>query len=110
MAGQARSKSTKTGTRKARRTLQPYAWLGAGALTLGVSAALAGGAGIAHADSQDAAGPTGRAATGERATAGATRPDKTRGGASAARAAAAAQPVASGVVASRVALASLSPA
>jgi len=33
-----------------RRSRTPYRWLGAGALTLGVGAALAGGAGVAHAD------------------------------------------------------------
>lgn len=34
-----------------RRRLQPYAWLGAGAVTLGVGAALVGGTGVAYADS-----------------------------------------------------------
>ena len=33
---------------------QPYAWLGIGAVTVGVGAALAGGAGAAHADTGDA--------------------------------------------------------
>ena len=50
--------SVKTGRRSAGRRRQPYAWLGAGALTLGVGVALAG-AGTAHADdgpSVDSAG------------------------------------------------------
>ena len=46
--------TTKTGKRSARRR-QPYGWLGAGALTLGVGAALAG-AGVAHADDAASAG------------------------------------------------------
>lgn len=33
-----------------RGSVQPYAWLGAGAITLGMGAALASGAGIAHAE------------------------------------------------------------
>ena len=41
--------SVKAGRRSARRRRQPYAWLGASALTLGVGVALAG-AGTAHAD------------------------------------------------------------
>jgi hypothetical protein len=47
------STGTKTAKRSARRR-QPFAWLGAGALTVGVGVALAG-AGVAHAD--DAAAP-----------------------------------------------------
>jgi len=49
------STTTKTGKRSARRRRQPYGWLGAGALTLGVGAALAG-AGVAHADDAASAG------------------------------------------------------
>jgi len=41
--------TTNTGKRSARRRRQPYAWLGASAVTLGVGVALAG-AGVAHAD------------------------------------------------------------
>ena len=41
--------SVKAGCRSARRRRQPFAWLGASALTLGVGVALAG-AGTAHAD------------------------------------------------------------
>jgi hypothetical protein len=33
------------------RRRQPYGWLGAGAVTLGLGAALASGSGVAHADS-----------------------------------------------------------
>jgi hypothetical protein len=36
--------------RNASRSREPYSWLGAGALTLGVGAALASGSGLAHAD------------------------------------------------------------
>jgi YVTN family beta-propeller protein/VCBS repeat-containing protein len=36
---------------------QPYAWLGIGAVTVGVGAALAGGTGAAHADTGDARSP-----------------------------------------------------
>ena len=49
--------------RKASRGAQPYAWLGAGALTLGVGAALAGGTAVAHADAGDSADGSGRAST-----------------------------------------------
>ncbi|EHB55226.1 glycoside hydrolase family 5 [Mycolicibacterium rhodesiae JS60] len=43
-----------------RRRRQPYGWLGVGALSLGVGAALATGSGVAHADTTPAtgAGPT----------------------------------------------------
>ena len=51
MSQQCASQRTTKGTpRKGSRRRQPYAWLGAGALTLGVGAALAG-AGVASADS-----------------------------------------------------------
>ncbi len=44
-------KSTGSKRAKANRRIQPHAWLGAGALALGVgAAALAGGSGVAHAD------------------------------------------------------------
>ena len=41
-----------TGTRSRGRTsrTEPYAWLGAGAITVGIGAALVGGAGVAYAD------------------------------------------------------------
>jgi hypothetical protein len=39
-----------SGQRGKGRRIQPYAWLGAGAVTLGVGAAMASGAAIAHAD------------------------------------------------------------
>jgi VCBS repeat-containing protein len=56
-AAQSMSASTTmtTGKRSARRRRQPYAWLGASALTLGVGVALAG-AGVAHADDAASAG------------------------------------------------------
>lgn len=38
------------GHRRKGRRIQPYAWLGAGAVTLGLGAAMASGAAIAHAD------------------------------------------------------------
>lgn len=38
------------GKHRARRRLQPYAWLGAGAVTLGMGAALASGTAVAYAD------------------------------------------------------------
>ncbi len=42
--------------RAKRRRLQPYAWLGAGAVTLGVGAALAGGTAVAYADTGSSGG------------------------------------------------------
>ncbi|MEJ6536123.1 MAG: hypothetical protein QNL98_02580, partial [Mycobacterium sp.] len=53
-----------------RRSRTPYAWLGAGALGVGVWAALAGGAGVAHADSAASDSPSvaGHAARGASAT------------------------------------------
>lgn len=42
--------------RAPRRRLQPYAWLGAGAVTLGVGAALAGGTAVAYADTGSSGG------------------------------------------------------
>ena len=56
--------TTTTGKRSARRRRQPYGWLGAGALTLGVGAALAG-AGVAHADDAAPAGSAGSARSAE---------------------------------------------
>ena len=41
-----------------RRRIQPYAWLGAGALTLGLGAAMVGGAAIAGADTGADTGPS----------------------------------------------------
>lgn len=40
----------------AKRARLRFGWLGAGALTVGIGAALAGGSGIAHADTADSAG------------------------------------------------------
>jgi hypothetical protein len=65
--------TTGTGVHRAKRgrRIEPYSWLGAGALTLGVGAALAGGSGIAHADegasakSPSASSPSGVAAQGQ---------------------------------------------
>ena len=56
------SRKTNSMVRNARggRRLQPYAWLGAGALTFGVGAALASGTAVAHADSGDAGATSGR--------------------------------------------------
>lgn len=45
---------TKASARHGRR-VEPYAWLGAGAVTFGIGAALAGGAAVAHADADTAA-------------------------------------------------------
>jgi Bacterial Ig domain len=47
----ARPRQGKGRHRAQQRQREPYAWLGAGAITLGVGAALAGGSGVAHADS-----------------------------------------------------------
>ena len=47
------------GQRGKGRRVQPYAWLGAGAVTLGLGAAMAGGAAIAHADDGSDAGKGG---------------------------------------------------
>jgi hypothetical protein len=44
--------------RAARRPRVRYGWLGAGALAVGLGAALAGGSGVAHADTPDSAGAT----------------------------------------------------
>jgi hypothetical protein len=47
----------------ARRRLQPYAWLGAGAVTLGMGAALVGGTAVAFADTgADSGSPSGSTA------------------------------------------------
>lgn len=44
--------------RVSRRRREPFVWLGAGAITLGVGAALASGSGIAHADGTAPKSPT----------------------------------------------------
>ena len=44
------TRRTNSRRRVSQRRRKPYAWLGAGAITLGVGAALASGSGIAHAD------------------------------------------------------------
>ncbi|MCV7344595.1 Calx-beta domain-containing protein [Mycolicibacterium rhodesiae] len=54
----------KRGSRRGRRR-QPYGWLGVGALSLGVGAALTTGSGLAHADTADGGGAS--------STGGATR-------------------------------------
>ena len=46
----------------AHRRREPYAWLGAGALALGMGCALASGSGIAHADEQASPGSSAEAA------------------------------------------------
>ena len=48
-----------SGQRGKGRRIQPYAWLGAGALTLGLGAAMASGTAIAHADDGSDAGNSG---------------------------------------------------
>ncbi len=48
-----------SGQRGKGRRIQPYAWLGAGAVTLGLGAAMAGGTAIAHADDSSSAGSSG---------------------------------------------------
>jgi len=48
-----------SGQRGRGRRIQPYAWLGAGAVTLGLGAAMAGGAAVAHADGGTDAGNSG---------------------------------------------------
>lgn len=54
--------SSKSRTHSKRR-IQPYAWLGAGAVTLGLGVAMAGGAGVACADSDGGSG-AGQSASG----------------------------------------------
>ena len=44
--------------RAAHRRIQPYAWLGAGAVTLGMGAAMVGGTAVAFADTGAEAGPS----------------------------------------------------
>ncbi len=65
MAGTHRSnaRTTRSGKRtkaahRAKPPREPYAWLGTGALTLGLGAALASGSGIAHADPTTTGGST----------------------------------------------------
>ena len=72
------STTTKTGKRSARRRRQPYAWLGASALTFGVGVALAG-AGTAHADDAPSVDSTRSAKASTLAPRGGTRhPDSSR--------------------------------
>jgi YVTN family beta-propeller protein len=71
----------KAGRRSARRRRQPYAWLGASALTLGVGVALAG-AGTAHADDSPAV-DSARSANGSTSSAPASRGPARRAGDSA---------------------------
>ena len=49
----------KVSGQRGRGRIQPYAWLGAGALTLGLGAAMASGTAIAHADGGSDAGNSG---------------------------------------------------
>lgn len=51
--GHTKSGSSRTAGRGGRRTLGVRTWLGAGALAVGVGAAIAGASGVAHADSGD---------------------------------------------------------
>ena len=74
--------SVKAGRRSARRRRQPYAWLGASALTLGVGVALAG-AGTAHADDSPSV-DSARSAKGSASSAPASRGPVRRAGDSAA--------------------------
>jgi uncharacterized repeat protein (TIGR03803 family) len=53
-----------------RRFRKPYAWLGAGALGVGVWSALAGGAGVAHAEGADVTSPAARSHAGGGVSAG----------------------------------------
>ena len=68
MAGAHRKKSMARKKRQnrngGRRGLEPFTWLGAGAITLGVGAALASGSAVAHADStgSDGSSPSGASA------------------------------------------------
>jgi VCBS repeat-containing protein len=68
MAGAHRKKSMARNKRHnrngGRRGLEPFTWLGAGAITLGVGAALASGSAVAHADStgSDGSSPSGASA------------------------------------------------
>ena len=48
-----------SGQRGKGRRIQPYAWLGAGAVTLGLGAAMASGVAVAHADGGSDAGNSG---------------------------------------------------
>lgn len=64
MSAHARRRQTSAATKGSRRVdrqsrIEPYAWLGAGAVTLGIGAALVGGAGVAHAeDGADGGSPS----------------------------------------------------
>jgi len=61
----------------ARRVREPYAWLGVGALTLGIGAALAG-AGVASADSTPSEGSASSASSSARSAGSASRGDAAR--------------------------------
>lgn len=70
--------------KRIKSTRQPYAWLGAGALTLGIGAALASGSAIAHAETGHTGAQSGRAessasATKARAAEAISRPNTARG-------------------------------
>lgn len=73
------------------RRIQPYAWLGAGAVTLGLGVAMASGAGVAYADN-DAGSGSGQSTSGNSSaqsdSAGAARAHSARSGGGAARRAA----------------------
>ncbi|EHB58433.1 40-residue YVTN family beta-propeller repeat protein [Mycolicibacterium rhodesiae JS60] len=58
----------------ARRRLVPYAWLGAGAITVGIGAALAHGSAVAHADDSP---PGAKASSSTTSSAGKARPART---------------------------------
>ncbi|MGQ9350947.1 Ig-like domain-containing protein [Mycolicibacterium gilvum] len=76
-----RKSAMRTRTRK-RGKLTPYSWLGAGAVTLGISAAALSGAGIAYADDaggdSPSASPSSAAASSESSRGVSTKPNSPR--------------------------------
>lgn len=59
----ARAAGGKVRRRKPHHRIAAFAWLGAGAVTLGLGAAMASGTGVAHADSAGSTGHTGKPAS-----------------------------------------------
>ncbi|MCI4674326.1 PecA family PE domain-processing aspartic protease [Candidatus Mycolicibacterium alkanivorans] len=59
MAQRTRKVGDSTGRRRGGRRIQPFAWLGASAMTLGLGAAMASGTAIAHADDASNSGASG---------------------------------------------------
>ena len=87
----------KFGRQKFGRRIQPYAWLGAGAVTLGLGVAMASGAGVAYADSDGGSGSGQSASDNSSAqsdSAGTARAHSARAGKVAARRAAVVKPTA----------------